>query len=185
VPRYFLRTRKWLLDHVLHGEDSPHSIALGVFIATVFAFLPIPGGQTVFAVAVAALLGANKLVCIPVVWITNPFTALPLYGLCFVVGQFVITTTEPGQALAQFRELQRLSIFDSGFWQQLLPLLIGLGVELWVGGAIVGVVLGIGGYFLTRWGVAAYRERRRQRSLRRSLFRSQVRTAEAASQTEF
>ena len=63
-------------------------------------------------------------------------------------------------------------IFDIEFWRNAFNGLIGLGQELWVGCAIVGLIAGIASYFVSRQGVIGYRERRRRRLLRRELLRS-------------
>ena len=49
-----------------------------------------------------------------------------------------------------------------------------VGVELWLGCALVGIVLGIVSYFFARSGVITYRERRRQRILKKSLLQSKI-----------
>ena len=60
----------------------------------------------------------------------------------------------------------------------------GLGAELWIGCLIVGTVFSVISYFLARWGVVKYRERRRQRALQRSLFRSKLRQGVAVRRSE-
>ena len=62
----------------------------------------------------------------------------------------------------------------------LYRLLAGLGAELWIGSAIVGGVCGAASYFIARSGVVRYRERRRQRILRRQLYRSKLQRNPAA-----
>jgi hypothetical protein len=69
------------------------------------------------------------------------------------------------------------------FWADMLALMLDLGKELWVGCLIIGLLLAIPTYLLTRRGVGVYRarrakrlldrqallaERRRQRALKRS-----------------
>jgi len=179
VGRYVRRFRKILLHHVLHADDSPHAIALGVGVATLVAFLPLVGFQTAIALGVAALLRANKAVCIPIVWITNPFTIVPIYGACLALGRWLLAapaSSDEVEVLARLAPEPEAvhSLLAWGFWKNLFVHLAGLGVELWVGCAIVGVVLGLLSYGLARWGVVSYRERRRQRMLRRNLIRAAV-----------
>ncbi len=172
---------------MLHADDTPHVIALGVALAMFVTFLPIVGIQTVVAIGLAALFRANKAVCVPIVWITNPATMLPIFYGCFKLGAVVM----PETATSDEADLRRLvefaktsSIFESEFWAGLAPLMLSLGIDLWVGCAIVGATLGLLSYFVTRWGVSSYRERRRQRLLRRSLFRSQFQKAKLARRSE-
>lgn len=175
VSRFQRRWRKFIFHSILHADDTPHQIAMGVGTATFVAFLPLVGIQTVIAVAIAAAIRANKAVCIPIVWITNPITMAPIYGACMMVGRFVTGegTTESQKAtihaLAEYEGFGRF--LELGFWHDLLRVFLSFGIDLWVGCILVGVVFAVPGYFLSRWGLVSYRERRRRRKLERELFR--------------
>ena len=175
MARYVLRARKFVIQKILHADDTPHAIALGTAVATFIAFLPLVGLQTLISISIAAALRANKAVCIPIVWITNPFTLVPIYGACFGLGRWVMaspTGTDSGNVLNELGQQQQLNVLTLEFWKDLFSRLAGLGLELWVGCAIVGVVLGAASYLAALWGVSAYREKRRLRLLRKSLLRS-------------
>lgn len=187
VARVWLRARKFVIQTILHADDTPHAIALGSAIATLVAFLPLVGLQTVIAIGLAALLRANKAVCVPIVWITNPVTLVPIYGACFGLGRFVMSTPAEVQGavvLSELQQQQQSSPLAVSFWKNLLSRLAGLGLELWIGCAIVGAVGAVAAYFAARWGVSAYRERRRLRLLRRSLLRTKIRPAKVSRHTE-
>jgi len=159
---------------VLHTDDPPHAIALGVAVGIFVAFLPLVGFQTVIAVALAALLRANKVVCVPLVWITNPITLGPIYAGCIWIGQLVLpgtgSTADDIRHLLEFSEGR--SVLTLAYWSDLLSFLSGIAGELWVGGILVGVVLAVPAYFMSRSAVVNYRDRHRQKLLRRSLFRA-------------
>ena len=177
MARYWHRARRFLAQKVLHTDDTPHAIALGTALAMLVAFLPLIGVQTVIAVGLAALFRANKAVCVPVVWITNPFTMWPIYGACFGLGRFLMAVPNRGDeavVLSQLQQRQSVGLFDRGFWEGLLSQLGNVSIELWVGCAVVGSLLGLASYVLSRWGVTTYRERRRRRILRRNLLRSKL-----------
>ena len=178
MARYFLRARKFLVHNVLHADDTPHAIALGVSIATFITFLPLIGLQTILSVTLAAIFRANKAVCFPIVWITNPVTAIPIYYPCFVLGRLILG---PSGGLSGHEVIQRLthagtkgSMLEVQFWKDMLFTMAGLGVELWVGSAMVAALLALLSYPFSRWAISAYRERHRQRLLRRQLFRSNL-----------
>ena len=156
MSRYWHRARSFLVHRVLHTEDPPHAIALGAALATFVSFLPIMGVQTALAVGLAALLRANKAICIPAVAITNPITAVPIYGACLQLGRWV-TTAVLGGASAQAADGAIAP--DLGFAWKLLH----LGREIWVGCTIVGLVCGLLAYWITKWGVVRYRSRRQRR----------------------
>lgn len=177
MARYWLKARRILAHRVLHADDTAHSIALGTGVAMFVAFLPLVGFQTVIAVGIAALLRANKVVCIPIVWITNVFTMVPIYGACLALGRFVLSKSGPSEELAVLATLESTptaGILELAYWQAALQRTLEVGAELWVGCFIVATVTSVASYFFARWGVSAYRERRRQRILRRNLRRSNV-----------
>lgn len=177
LARYWLKARRILAQRVLHTDDSAHSIALGTGIAMFVTFLPLIGFQTVISVGVAALLRANKVVCIPIVWITNVFTIVPIYGACLGLGRLVLSKSGPSNETALLATLESTpsaGIFELAYWESAWQRTLQVGIELWVGCFIVATVTSVASYFLARWGVSTYRERRRQRILRRNLRRSNV-----------
>lgn len=187
MSRFWYRARKFITHNVLHADDTPHQIALGAAIAMVIAIMPFVGIQTVLSIAIAALFRANKAVCVAVVWASNPITTPPLLWASYHIGRWVL----PPGWLGNEEGLHRLfdmmktgSALELGFWREVFWVLIGAGAELWVGTFIVGVALAIPTYFAMRWAVGLYRERRRQKILRRGLFRSQLQAARAVRQTE-
>ncbi len=168
------QARKFMFHRILHADDTPHRIALGVAVATFVAFTPTIGAQMLLAVGIAAALRANKAVCIPIVWITNPLTAVPIYSSCWLLGAWLVNGKGGGDTQAVIDRLAAVAsvsiwshLLEWSFWSSVLALLVDLGTELWLGCCIVGV--GSGGilYVFTRWGVTAYRRRRAERKMRR------------------
>jgi len=180
VSRIWKKARKFVFHRVLHTDDSPHRIALGVAIATLVAFSPTLGFQTVIALAIAAALRANKAVCIPLVWITNPFTAVPIYWFCWRIGAGLLGTTNGHAAVAPDRLIAAGSpqsfgqVFEWGFWSALATTLLELGSALWLGCCLVGLVCAALLYGLSRWGVTTYRQRRMARKMRRYAHRKDL-----------
>jgi uncharacterized protein (DUF2062 family) len=178
VSRYWLRFRRFVFHSILHADDTPHALALGVSIGTLVAILPFIGLQTIVAVGLAALFRANKAVCVPLVWITNPLTTPPIVGLCLVVGRFIMGSPAgppPHEVLSTLPDPPPpASWFSTQFWYDLVGQLMSLGAEWWVGSFVVGGILAAIAYPLTRWLVSAYRERHRKRLLQRQLFRTRI-----------
>jgi hypothetical protein len=162
MRRLKLKVRKFLAHNILHADDSSHRIALGVGLATFVAILPIIGLQTIIALALAALFRANKAVCIPTVWITNPVTVLPIYAGCLALGRYILgigaapppVVTDLAAIEAHFEWVDLLSLST---WWNLLNYSFELGLDLWVGCLIVAVVLSVPAYFLSKWAVDASR----------------------------
>lgn len=164
------RARSAVIHGILGVADTPQRIAWGVFIGTVIAWTPTLGLQIVLYIGLATLLRANKLSGIPVLFISNPFTAVPLYWLCWRLGAAILGTEVGGEeALAERLETAEAEvgehslwdeIWTSEFWVSLAETLLSLGKEMWIGSIVLGVAMGIPLYFLTLWGVRAFRRAR-------------------------
>jgi uncharacterized protein (DUF2062 family) len=142
--------------------------------------------QTAITLALAALFRANKVVGLPIVWLTNPVTAVPIYLPCWSLGRWLTSSSE-ADSRAVTQKLQELftigeqgvlaHVFDMEFWRGVFQVLMEFGLELWLGCLVVATVAGVLTYFVTRWGVTEYRQRRRVRKIYRSVMRARVRQA--------
>ena len=162
--RWLRRLRNLIVDRILGLHDTPHRIAWGVFLGFVVAFTPTVGMQMVIYLLIAAVLRANKVSGIPPIWLTNPVTVVPIYYGCWRVGAWVLGTDEDPERGR--RIIEHLAggagwswgrLLEGAFWSELGHTLWSLGAELWLGGVIVGSLLGAAAYPLTLWGVRAYR----------------------------
>ena len=172
------KARRFFLHHVLHADDTPHRIAVGAAVGIFVGLTPTVGFQMVIAVAIAAALRANKIVCIPMVWITNPVTLGPIYLACFKLGNALVGSSSPSRGHDAVAHIQTLDAgtraaglsrwLEIDFWKELLLTATRVGVELWVGCLFVASVAALITYFASRWGVAAYRERRQTRLAERN-----------------
>lgn len=143
--------------------------AVGMFVG----FTPTLGFQTIIAVAIAAALRVNKAAPIVFVWVTNVFTAIPIYALCHRVGVGLMAAFgKPVVATADKALIAPIEKAHSGGFAQLLSLqwwmdtaavLTRIGKEMWVGCLLVAFIVGTITYFVCRWSVGHYRQRREQR----------------------
>jgi uncharacterized protein (DUF2062 family) len=169
------RLHQIVIHNILHLDDTPHRIAWGVFIGAVIAFTPTLGLQILMYIPIAALLGANKVSGIPILFISNPFTAVPLYYMTWWVGAAVM---QPEKEVTRATITQWLGdtgralknegmgrLLEPEFWADAGRLLASTGIELWVGGLLCGIVVALPTYFLTRWGINAVRHLREARRL--------------------
>ena len=168
-PGLWEKFKRLIVSYVLQLDGSPHSIALGVFIGFVIGMTPTIGIQMVSYFAIAALTGANRVSGLLPVWLSNPVTAVPLYYFNWRVGVFVMTGQLGGSGASQDELAELLKnapgqdlplwerLMSADFWQMLVDLFVALGVELWVGCIVVGLVCGVFGYWATLEGVKAYR----------------------------
>ncbi len=152
------RTREFIVHNILHADDPPHRLALGVGIAMFVTFTPTIGFQMGLVFAISWFLGANKLVGLPLVWISNPATIVPIYYPCLWLGEAMLGETH--------RNRRWFKTMFSGAPDEWLPkvrffgdALKDIAVELWLGSIVIGGVLGILSYFLTYCVVYTYRMR--------------------------
>ncbi len=160
--------RDVIVYRILGVDDSPHRIALGVALAFFVAWTPTIGFQMIIAVALASLVGANRAVTIPIVWISNPLTAVPLYYFNWCVGHMLrygslefdptVRATLAklmghGGSLTAYLQ----GLLDASFWRELGALLARCGIDLWLGSVVLGLLLGGVSYPLCHWAVRAYR----------------------------
>jgi len=168
VRRLWRRLKDIFVHRILGVDDTPHRIAWGVLLGSIVAWTPTIGLQIVIYVAAASVVRANKVSGIPILFISNPFTAVPLYYFAWKVGAFVLrggnVDSVDGEALVRERLETNVSgqswmedIFTAEFWSDLGATLVQMGGELWLGSLVMGVLMGIPCYFLTLWAVRSYR----------------------------
>lgn len=139
-------------------DDTPHNIALGVALGTIVAYQPIVGIQMVVGALVCRLFGANVLASVPMAWITNPLTIVPVYYCTYKVG--VLFTG--GEKTYDDIKGTFSAIGELGFWRGIVEgyyLLLDLLWPMVVGGALVGVA-NAGLFYIL---VLRYLKRRRAR----------------------
>jgi uncharacterized protein (DUF2062 family) len=100
-------------------------VAVGIFCA----FLPMPF-EMIAALFIAAMIGANAPFAVAGVWISNPFTWIPLYTPCYLLGARILQI-EP-------IPLSEITILQVG-WHY---------VALWLGCLIVGTIISISTHFI-------------------------------------
>jgi len=157
------RLRDFFIYRVLHVDDTPHRIALGVAVGIFVTWTPTIGFQMVLTVLICWLLGANKLVGVPFVWISNPFTLVPVYYPNYMLGCWLL-----GGNYARFSFIEALTRkLPEGWWAKIVAWWTHMGeafwrvfAPLWVGSIIVGLVLGAVTYPLIYYAVVAYRRHR-------------------------
>lgn len=155
------KVKRFFIYRVLSLNDTPHRIALGVAVGLFVTWTPTIGFQMVLTIALATLLRANKLVGVPFVWISNPFTVAPIYGPNYLVGSYLLggkyTWTGFTDAIANAANFQggwpgRIPAWWHATWPIFPP--------LWIGSFVVALILGALTYPAIYLGVMAYRRHR-------------------------
>jgi uncharacterized protein (DUF2062 family) len=162
------RLRKFVVYRILHIDDSAHRIALGVAIAFFVAWTPTMGFHMLLSVVIAAALRANKLVGLPVVWIANPFTAVPIYYFNWRLGRAITRGAFEGSLAAKASLAEALStsngplgvlrhVFELHFWRTIGSVSFSIATEMWIGSIVAGLFLAVGSYWMTRHAIQRYR----------------------------
>lgn len=155
------QVRRFVMHNILHADDPPHDLALGIAIGVFVAFLPIFGAHMVLVVFLAWLLRANKLVGTPVVWLMNPATAIPIYYACYVLGVVLLGEENVGRAwwsqLAHPPANHWAAV--SFYWEHLMK----VAMPLTVGCTVVGLLFAVPTYVVSLHLIRRYRQRRAAR----------------------
>lgn len=140
---------KWLGNPAL-WHIHRHSLAKAFFIGMFWMPIPMPW-QMIAAALTAIRLRANLPLSVALVWISNPLTMPPIFYFNYQVGAWIL-----GEHVQQFEW--------SSDPEKLLQLIEHIGVPLYVGSVVVGLVLGtvssVAVICFWRWHVArAWRKR--------------------------
>ena len=147
---------RFITLRLLHINDTPHRLALGIAMGLFVAWLPLYGLHILMVLALAQLCRANKFTSLVSVWANNPFMLIPMYYCDYLLGVAVKGLFVPTERLS-LQELRKLfgpavsllDMFHADFWVNLWKLSMWLGVELSIGGIIVGAIVAGIGYFVT------------------------------------
>jgi len=141
-------------------KSSPRKIALGLALGVFLSYTPTIGFQTPIAIGLAALLKVNPVSAVIGVYLTNVFTAWPLYLFCYKVGGLVLGVEVTG----------REHVREAGFLVGVVNFgrlgLEWMAVEL-LGAIIVGSVSAVAAYFLALFALIRYRRARLRRRIQK------------------
>ena len=138
--------RKWARS-ILHARGTPEAVALGVAIGVFVAMTPTMGVQMIIAAFIATLVGASRVPAMVMVYISNPLTFVPLYGLCYKVGAIMLRhglglATPSGSAVrAEFAVFAQRGFF--GTIVGVLQLSRRIALPLWTGSILLGLLGGL------------------------------------------
>lgn len=154
---------------LLRGSGAPGEIAGGMALGLFIALLPIMGLQLPLALVLAELFRRlthfrlSRVAAAAGVWINNPVTAAPVYGLCYLVGRPIAHRLLP---LSPPRAGSQSATLDLGALSGPDALEVGLG--LIIGGVLLGVPTAWLGYRITYDMVSRHQARREERRARRA-----------------
>ncbi len=142
---------------VLHLDDAPWRIALGLAVGVFISCTPFYGFHTLMAIVVALLFRLNKVATITGSWFNLPWFAPFVYAVSLKVGEFILSGGRglevvrgkgPGELAEMIRPLLSLDKLKAGFLAS-SKLLFIVSTPLVVGTTLVGLVAAVVTYFLT------------------------------------
>lgn len=153
---WFWRGLRGRLTAVLHLDDAPWKIALGLALGVFIGCTPLYGLHTLLALLVAFALRLNKVATVTGAWLNLPWFAPFVYGISLKVGEFVLSGGQGLEALsglglrelaALIRPYLSLDHLREGFLAS-FQLLFVASKPLFVGTTVVGGVAAVVTYFV-------------------------------------
>ncbi len=142
---------------LLHVDDPPQRIALGLAVGVFISCTPFLGLQTLLAILVAMLFRLNRAATVTGVWINLPWFAPIVYGAALKVGGLLVP--DPGGVRDAW--LAYLMEHPGALrWRDILTLLQEVSLPLLVGTVVIGVAAGLLTYVVA-FGVISMRRSRR------------------------
>jgi len=124
----------------LHDENLWHlnrrSVSGGVAAGLFWALIPMPM-QMLAAAFTAVVCRINLPISVALVWLTNPLTMPPIFYFSYVVGTWLLGT--PADAGEFQMSLEWIGAELNAIWK-----------PLYLGGLVLGILLGILGYCVMR-----------------------------------
>ncbi len=123
---------------IFHVKDTPHRIAMAFAIGVFMGISPLLGIHTLSAFFIAWFLGLNRFVAVVGVYITNPWTIIPIYSFSLWIGA----------RLVGMRRILPQIEWESMTFMYLINKLTPLVLPFVVGCLAVGAIAGILSYFV-------------------------------------
>jgi len=138
----------WLLDKN-YWVPCPKAIARGWLIGAVSATSPFMGFQIVMALPFALFFRANIPMILILILLTNPITYIPYIAFAYWLGATILgmDASVPPSANEVDQVATTTSIWDLFHWQNLGETFWAL----WFGCTLVGLTMGLGGFFAIRY----------------------------------
>ena len=109
---------------IIYIKETPHNLALSFSVGVFIAICPLLGLHTLMGIAVCLLFSRiNKFVLFLGVYITNPWTIVPIYTFCIWAGA-LMTGVDLGALEVDWAEIGFMTIVED-LGAILLPFFVG------------------------------------------------------------
>jgi len=148
ILKNMLKNLRQKLKKILLLDCPPRMIALSAAFGVVIGFSPYMGFHTVLAIGVSFIFNLPLYPLIAGAYITNPFTFVPIYTLCYKFGACV--TGQEACFPVSFSDMD---------WQTLTTTAKTFMFPFFIGAHLLGLILGVFAYILTYYLVKKYKSR--------------------------
>lgn len=195
--RVMIRLRpvlRFVRNRIFRVDDDPKRVARGIAVGLFVGFLPLFGLQMLLAFFVARLLKANRVLALLFVWVSNPVTAVFIYYPCYLLGRLLLAKT--GKPQLGSHQLERMfqnifttenifhDVFTAQFWTDAYKAFMQIGVEITLGGIVLGAITAKIGYWVSLVLIQRYRQRKHLFFHRLALRKQQAAKDQQASQVQ-
>lgn len=154
VLKWFAATarRSWFLWSFKRGP-----LLRAIYFGSVLSLMPLLGIQLPLSLLLCLLVRANLPVCAALQFITNPLTAVPVYGATYLVGHWI--THRLSGSPGAYDQAAALALVQSGDLLSAAGDVVG---SLMVGGVVIGLAVGLVvdlGWRLMAWEARLFRAR--------------------------
>lgn len=130
--------REWIRK-LLHVRDTPEAQARGLAIGFFFGVSFFWGFQILMAIVMSHLLRGNKMIAAAMTAISNPFTSLPLYSLCYLIGHLIMGGNDAHPDFGKVHSLEGFLALGPHFF-----------LTMFIGTTLVGLVGAFAVYFFSQ-----------------------------------
>lgn len=136
---------KWkkTIKTILSLDSHPGHISLGFSVGVFISFTPFIGFHSIMAIVIAFVFRLNKLTCVTATWVNTPLTVIPMLGLSYKLGSFLLGDP-PVELHVKSME-----------WQYLKP----HAASLMIGSSIIGFLAAVLSYIVVYYVIVRYRQK--------------------------
>lgn len=170
------RIRGWF-THLLHLDDSAHCLALGAAVGMFIGLTPTLGLHIMLILFFLMFIPGNRAVAIPVAFVTNPATAVPIFLFNYHVGAWILGSDSSVDIRHQWYglvhrvpEMTQLFYAPGSFFPDLWSWMgefwratQAIIWPLWVGSLVVATLAAVAAYVAMYYLVIFYRQKVKER----------------------
>ena len=157
-------------------NDTPHAVALGVWLGMFIGFSPTVGFQLILVAIIGTFIRANRIIALILCWVSNPVTFIPMYyGYYWLGAKIMGISAEEVWTFANFsRKIDRfiLEMSEQGYLSSIARLGAEILEPLVLGSFLVAIVISTPLYPLTRYFLARRKRKDEERAFEERLARN-------------